>query len=369
MLTTRAALFHGVGEPVTVEEITLDEPRPHEVVVRMAAVGICGTDLHQVKGEFRRPTPMALGHEGAGIVESVGEAVTAVAPGDDVVLSWAAGCRECPDCLRGRPAACTRLHAALAAGTLVDGTTGMSWRGAPVYRATATGCLAERVVVHESVALPLHGAVALHEAALLGCAALTGIGAALFAARVRSGDTCLVIGAGGVGAFVAQGARIAGAGSVIVVDPVGERRALSLEVGATHTAAPEEAEEAVRSVAPDGVDVAFDAVGTAGTAVAALDLTRAGGTTMLVGLPPAGTRLDLDPAHFLRREKWLSGTMYGSEDPAVALPVLLDHLRAGRLRLAPLVGPTYPLAAADEAVRAALAGSAGRVLVDPGATA
>jgi S-(hydroxymethyl)glutathione dehydrogenase/alcohol dehydrogenase len=245
----------------------------------------------------------------------------------------------------------------------------MSWRGAPVYRATATGCLADRVVVHESVALPLRGAVPLGEAALLGCAALTGIGAALFAARVRPGDTCLVIGAGGVGAFVAQGARIAGAGAVVVVDPVAERRALALAVGATHCAAPEDAEELLRSVAPEGADVAFDAVGTAETATAALDLTCAGGTTMLVGLPPAGTRLDLDPAHFLRREKWLTGTMYGSEDPAVALPVLLDHLRAGRLSLAPLVGPTFPLEAADEAVRAALAGTAGRVLVVPGGAA
>jgi S-(hydroxymethyl)glutathione dehydrogenase/alcohol dehydrogenase len=360
-LRTRAALFHAVGQPLTVEEIELDEPGAGDVVVRMAAVGVCGTDLHQVKGEFRRPTPMVLGHEGAGVVEAVGKAVRGLAPGDEVVLSWAPSCGECGDCHRGRPAACVPLHRAIGAGTLVDGTTGMSWRGEPVYRGTATGCLAERVVVASRVALPTGGAVSLREAALLGCAALTGVGAVLFAARLRAGSSVLVIGGGGVGQFVVQGARLADAGDVVVVDPVAERREQARSLGASDAVAPDELD----ARAPEGFDAAFDAVGDPATAATALRHTRSGGTCVIVGLPAAGLRLDLDPGEFSRREKWLTGTMYGSEDPAVALPLLLDHVAAGLLELASLVGPVFPLERVDEAVEASLAGSAGRVIVEP----
>jgi Zn-dependent alcohol dehydrogenase len=362
---TRAALFHAVGEPLTVEEIDLDEPGPGDVVVRMAAVGICGTDLHQVKGEFRRPTPMVLGHEGAGVVEAVGDGVRGLAPGDEVVLSWAPSCGECADCRRGRPAACVPLHRAIGAGTLVDGTTGMTWCGEPVYRGTATGCLAEHVVVSSRVALPTGGAVSLREAALLGCAALTGVGAVAFAAGVREGSSALVVGAGAVGQFVVQGARLAGAATIVVVDPIEARREQALRLGATHALPADDLADALGELAPDGLDYAFDAVGDPSTSRTALQLTRSGGVCVIVGLPAVGLRLDLDPGDFTRREKWLTGTMYGSEDPAVALPLLLEHVAAGRLELGSLVGPVFPLERADEAVRASLAGPPGRVVVEP----
>ena len=188
ILKTRAGLFRAVGEPLEVVELDLAEPGPHDVVVRMAAVGICGTDLHQVKGEWQRPTPMVLGHEGAGIVEDVGRCGRlASRPGDEVVLSWAPSCGSLR---RLRVAAarptCVPLHRAIGNGTLVDGTTGMSLDGETVYRGTATGAWAERVVVSSQVALPTGGAVPLRDAALLGCAALTGVGAVLFAGRARA---------------------------------------------------------------------------------------------------------------------------------------------------------------------------------------
>jgi S-(hydroxymethyl)glutathione dehydrogenase/alcohol dehydrogenase len=361
---TRAAVFWGHDRPFTVEELDLADPGPDDVVVRMAAVGICGTDLHSVKGEFRRPTPMVLGHEGAGVIEKVGADVTTLAPGDEVVLSWAPSCGECDDCRRGRPAACVHLHRAIGTGTLVDGTTGLSLNGDTVYRGTATGCLAERVVVASRVALPTGGALPQREAALLGCAALTGVGAVLFAARVRAGSTVLVVGAGGVGQFVVQGARIAGAATILAVDPVEARRTQALALGATHAFAPEEA-ESLFDVVPEGADYGFDAVGDPATVELALRLTRSGGSTVIVGLPAAGARLDLDPAQFNRREKWLTGTMYGSEDPAVALPVLLDHVRSGALELTGLVGPEFPLDRIGDAVEASMSGSPGRVLVTP----
>jgi S-(hydroxymethyl)glutathione dehydrogenase/alcohol dehydrogenase len=346
-------------------ELDVEEPRANEVLVRMAAVGVCGTDLHSYKGEWDRPTPIVLGHEGTGVVEAVGGDVDGVAEGDRVVLSWAPACGQCGACRRGRPAACGPLSTAIGRGTLLGGRTGLSLDGETVYRGTATGALAERVVVAAGAALPLAGDVPLEHAALLGCAALTGVGAVLNAARPEPGFSALVIGAGGVGQFVVQGARIAGASAVLVVDPVESRRGQALALGATHAFGPDDVREALRAFDPEGVDFAFDAVGTPETTALALRWTRGGGTAVVVGLPAAGARLDLDPLDFTNREKTLTGTISGSEDPAVALPRLLDLVRSGELELASLVGPTFPLDRAEDAFEASLAGSPGRVLVTP----
>jgi S-(hydroxymethyl)glutathione dehydrogenase / alcohol dehydrogenase len=362
---TRAALFRSSGRPLEVAELELEQPRADEVVVRMAAVGICGTDLHVVKGEWQRPTPMVLGHEGAGVVEAVGSEVEGLAPGDQIVLSWAPACGECVDCRRGRPAACVMLQRAIGAGTLLDGRTGLSLDGQTVYRGTATGALSERLVVGAGQALPVGPDIPLEQAALLGCAALTGVGAVLNAARLEAGASALVIGAGGVGQFVVQGARIAGASPIVVVDPLAGRREQVLRLGATHATTPEALKETITEIAPDGADYAFDAVGAPDTSAVALRWTRNGGTAVIVGLPAAGARLDLDPAEFNRREKFLTGSMYGSEDPAVAMPVLLDHVRAGSLELEPLVGPRFELDRVNDAFKASLEGSPGRVLVTP----
>ena len=364
-MRTRAAVFRTAGSPFEVREIELEEPRAGQVLVRMAAVGICGTDLHMVKGEWRRPTPMVLGHEGSGVVEALGEGVSGLAEGDRVVVSWAPSCGRCVDCRRGRPAACIELQRAIGAGTLLDGTTGMTLDGETLYRGTATGALTERLVVGAEQALPLGDDIPLEQAALLGCAALTGVGAVAYNARPAPGESVLVIGAGGVGQFVVQGARIAGAGAIVAVDPVEGRRAQALRLGATHAFGPDELKEGMRALAPDGVDVSLDAVGSPETTSLALRWTRNGGKVVIVGLPAAGARLDLDPADFNRREKVLTGSMYGSEDPAVALPQLLEHVRAGRLELDSLLGPSYALDDVNEAFEASLAGSPGRVLVTP----
>jgi S-(hydroxymethyl)glutathione dehydrogenase/alcohol dehydrogenase len=364
-MRSRAGIFRGVGQPFEIVELDLDEPGSRQVVVRMEAVGICGTDLHSLRGEWVRPTPIVLGHEGSGIVERVGADVELVQAGDEVVLSWAPSCGVCADCRDGRPARCVPLQRAIGNGTLGDGTTGLSLDGETVYRGTATGALSELVVVDERVALPTGGGIPLEHAALLGCAALTGVGAVLFAARVEAGSSVLVVGAGGVGQFVVQGARIAGAGSIVVIDPLRERRAQARGSGATHAVAPEQLSAALDEAGLGGVDYAFDAVGNPDTTRLALRHTRSGGTCVIVGLPAAGTRLEIDPAELIRREKRLTGTMYGSEDPAVAMPILLAHVRAGRLDLASLVGRSFPLHELNEAMDASNAGEPGRMLVNP----
>jgi S-(hydroxymethyl)glutathione dehydrogenase/alcohol dehydrogenase len=362
---TRAAVFHAPGEPFEVTEIDLDEPGAGDVVVRMVAVGICGTDLHSVKGEWSRPTPVVLGHEGAGIVEWVGGEVTSLAVGDEVVLSWAPGCGACSDCKAGRPARCPAFNKAIAGSSLPSGRTGLSLRGETLYRGTATGCMAEQVVVPARAALPTGGGIPLEQAALLGCAALTGVGAALFSAAVTAGASVLVVGAGGVGQFVVQGARIAGAALIVAVDPESARREQAMTLGATHAAHPDGLAELLDDVAPEGVGFAFDAVGDPSTTSYTMRFAASGSTTVIVGLPAAGRRLDLDPVDLIRKEKWLTGCLYGSEDPAVALPILLDHVRAGRLVLEPLLGTSYPLADVDAAVAESLRAQGGRVMLRP----
>jgi S-(hydroxymethyl)glutathione dehydrogenase / alcohol dehydrogenase len=363
-MRTRAAVMHEPGALV-VEELVVEDPLAGEVVVRMSAVGVCGTDLHSYKGEWDRPTPIVLGHEGAGTVEAVGADVAGLREGDRVVLSWAPACGDCGACRRGRPAACGPLSSAIGRGTLLGGRTGLSLHGETVYRGTATGALAERVVVDARAAMPLGDAVPMEQAALLGCAALTGVGAVLNAAKPEPGFTALVIGAGGVGQFVVQGARLARAAEILVVDPVESRREQALALGASRACAPDEVREAMRELDPEGVDYAFDAVGAPATTKLALRWTRGGGTAVVVGLPAGNERLELDPFEFSNREKTLTGTIYGSQDPAIALPQLLELVAAGKLELASLVGPSFPLDRADDAFQASLAGEPGRVLVVP----
>jgi Zn-dependent alcohol dehydrogenase len=362
---TRAALFHEPGRPLEVREIEMEEPGPHDVVVRMAAVGVCGSDLHVLNGDWPRPTPMVLGHEGAGVVERVGAAVDGLREGRPVVVSWAPSCGQCAPCVGGRPTTCTTLRRAIAAGTMLDGRTGLTSGGAPVYRMTTVGAFAEHVLVPDYAALPLAEDVSVEQASLLGCAALTGVGAVLNAARVPADSTVLVVGAGGVGQFVVQGARIAGAALVVATDPVEGRREQALRLGATHAVAPDGLESLLRDLAPAGVDFAFEAVGHVELEAIALRWTRNGGTCCLVGMPAAGARVSLDPFEFTNREKVLTGSIYGSENPRVALPKLVGLVREGRLELDAMVGPAYPLEQVNEAVAASLGGAPGRVLVTP----
>lgn len=329
--------------------------------MRLRAVGICGSDLHVVRGEWPRPVPMILGHEGAGEVEAVGSGVTRVAPGDRVVLSWNPACGSCPACVSGRPTACLPLREGIAVGTLPDGRTGFTAvDGSPIYRMTAVGAFATHVLMPERAVLPIPSTLPFAEAALLGCAALTGVGAALHHPP-PAGGAVAVIGAGGVGLFAIQGARAAGAGPILAIDPNRERLDLARALGATATATPDEAQGSMT----DEIDIAYECVGAPETVDAALALVRPGGTVVVSGLPAAGVHYSVDPAEITHREKTLTGSIYGSGDPVEALPGLLDRIERGEIRLAPLIRAVYPLTDIEAAMNASLAGAPGRVLVEP----
>jgi S-(hydroxymethyl)glutathione dehydrogenase/alcohol dehydrogenase len=362
-LKTRAALFRELGRPLEVAEVELEEPGAGDVLLRTAAVGVCGSDLHVVRGEWPRPTPMILGHEGSGIVEAIGPEVEGIRPGDRAVISWAPSCGSCGPCRRGRTTACLPLREAIGKGTLPDGSTRLRYGGETVYRMTTVGALAERVLIPASAVLPLPESVPLDQAALLGCAALTGVGAVVNAAPVEPGSAVVVIGAGGVGQFVVQAARLARASAIVAIDPLETRRAQALRLGATAAVGPGEAAGLVAELTEDGADAVFEAVGSPATQALAVELIRPGGVACLVGLPAAGARLDLDPFDLVNREKTVTGSIYGSEDPHAALPALLAHVAAGRIELEGMLGPSFQLDQVNDAIEASLAGTAGRVLV------
>jgi S-(hydroxymethyl)glutathione dehydrogenase/alcohol dehydrogenase len=364
-MKTRAALFHGTEQPLTLGPVDIAEPEGDGVLIAMTAAGICGSDLHVIKGEWARPTPMVLGHEGAGHVEAVGDQVSSLKVGDPVIVSWAPSCQECGSCRRGRPAACSKLRAAIGAGTLIDGTTGLRQDGTTVYRMTTVGAFANHVLVPERAAIRIPHGVPLEHAALLGCAALTGVGAVENAARVEAAASAVVIGAGAVGQFIVQGLRIAGATEILAVDPTPRRREQALELGATAAIDPSELPELLTSRA-EGYDYAFDAVGGATTVRAAFDALRNGGVGVLVGMGPPGQKLDLDPLDLVTQEKTLTGSIYGSGEPKAMTEHLLAYLTDGRLQLGSMIGERFPLDEINDAVDSALRGEGGRALVMTG---
>lgn len=336
----QAAVLRGVGTPLVVERVELPELGPNQVRVRMAATGVCHSDLSLADGTLRAALPAVLGHEGAGTVVAVGCEVTDLAAGDPVVLNWSPPCRQCWFCLQGEPYLCER--AMDAAGRPYARLTD----GSDVFPGLSPAAFATETVVSRAGCIPIPSDVPLELAALLGCAVLTGVGAVLNAARVRPGQSVLVVGLGGIGLCAVQGARLAGASVIIGVDPVPEKGELARRFGATEvlTPSPTLAKRVRALTGGRGVDHAIECVGRGKTIRSAWSATRRGGHTTVVGLGSPSDLVEftaLEVAHFGRS---LSGCMYGSTDPEVDLPVLLDHYRAGRLDLEGLVTDRIGLA-------------------------
>jgi S-(hydroxymethyl)glutathione dehydrogenase / alcohol dehydrogenase len=365
-LQVRACVLSEPGQPVHVETLALEPPRRGEVLVRVAAAGVCHSDLRLADGQLGDGRwPIVLGHEGAGVIEAVGAGVEGLAPGDHVVLCFVPACGVCEACLSGRRTLCQPAGSNSVAGTLMDGTSRLRRPGGTVIQhGLMVACFAEFTVVPAAGAIPIPDELPLWEAALLGCGVLTGIGAVTHAAGVRVGDHVCVIGCGGVGLQVIAGARLAGAASIIAVDRGPEKLERALARGATHAvdAAAADPVDQVQQIAGGGVDYAFEVVGLGSTIRQAWDTLRPGGTAIVVGLAPRGVEVTLPAIEFLS-EKAIKGTYYGSADPRAVLPGLIDLVRSGRLSLGDVVSDVIELDGIEAAFDRLRRGVGGRSIV------
>lgn len=325
----RAAVLEEVGRPTVVRELELVEPRDGEVRVRMLAAGVCHSDLHVRDGEWDRPTPIVMGHEGAGVVDAVGPGVTTPRVGQLVALSWLIPCGVCRMCRRGEIWACpdspSYRH------TLMDGTT--AFRGARSYCAIAT--MAEATVVPAAAAIPLPDGVEPAAAALIGCCVTTGVGAVLKTAAVRAGSTVAVIGLGGVGLSCVMGAVIAGASRIVAIDRIEAKLDVARSIGATDTL--HAGDDAAATVAAlhdqtdGGPDYVFEAIGRPATVELAIDALPVGGTAVLVGMTPVGDRASFEVYPFVDGARRILGSNYGSAEPAIDFPRYAQWVLDGRL--------------------------------------
>ena len=364
----RAAVLNAVGQPLEVrDDIEVEPPRAHEVKVRVVASGVCHSDLSMQDGTVLIATPAVLGHEGAGVVEEVGEGVEGVAPGDHVVISWVPQCGACFFCQRGQPYLCDVADRALISAGLPDGSSRLSAGGRQLRQMTGAGTFSEVTVVADCAVVKVPTDIDLRVAALLGCGVLTGIGAVTNTAHVQSGDTVAVVGCGGVGLNVVQGARLAGASRIIAVDRVRSKLELAEELGATDLvdATAGNPVSRVRSLTGErGVDVAFEVIGLQETIDQTVHMTRRGGQAVLVGLPRFDTQLVL-PAFLgvVWQHKTIRGCWYGASDVRRDIPRLLELYRNGQLELSRLISRQIALDDVEGAFAALRTGEVARSVI------
>jgi len=365
----KAVVFHG-GGAVEVADVTLAEPRAGEVRVRIAAAGVCHSDLHVRRGEWKVPLPLVMGHEGSGVVTSLGDDVSGLEVGDHVILSWVAACGRCRFCLAGRPAQCSLVAEVVGPrGVLYDGTSRLSLDGRIVHHYLGVSSFAEEVVVPESGAIPIRRDAPLDVMALIGCAVATGVGAVRNTARVKPGAIVAVIGCGGVGLSVIQGARMAGAGAIVAVDLLREKLDVARDLGATTSVLASEGDVVaeIRELTGGGVDYAFDAIGRIETTEQAIAMLTLGGAAVIVGLPPTGARASFQPLALAEADQRILGSNYGSTRPREDFPELVDLYMRGELELDRLITARRPLEDAGAALDALESGHALRTLLVPGA--
>jgi Zn-dependent alcohol dehydrogenase len=350
-----------------VTELDLAPPGPGEALVRLYASGVCHSDLNAIDGTAPTRCPAVLGHEGAGVVEQVGDGV-ALAPGTPVVLSWMPSCGDCGECLRGLGHLCATAWEGMETGGLLDGRPRLSRGGDPVYHYSFLSSFAERTVVPARCCIPLPPGVPFDIAALVGCAVTTGTGAVWRTAGVRPGERVCVIGCGGVGMSAVLGAAAVGAAPIVAVDLSEEKLEAALSLGATHAVhwagGAEETADAVREASDGGVDYAFEATGRTDAGLAAFLSTRARGAAVLIGIPAADAVLALPALQIPRLERRVLGSLYGSSRPERDFRTLLALYAQGKLPLDRLVARRLPLDAVEEAFDLLRAGTTLRVVLE-----
>jgi alcohol dehydrogenase len=321
------------SRPLTIEEIDLAPPGPGEILVRIGAAGLCHSDLSVINGHRPRPMPMALGHEAAGIVEQLGEGVIDLQRGDHVVLVFVPSCGHCEPCAEGRPALCEPGAAANGAGTLLSGARRLSRNGQQIHHHMGCSAFAEYATVSRRSVVKIDRELPLDEAALFGCAVLTGVGAVVNTAQVRAGSSVAIVGLGGVGLAALLGANATGARQIVAVDLSDEKLELAKALGATHTfnAGSPNCRDEIRQASGGGVAFAFEFAGSVRALELAYGITRRGGMTVTAGLPPPSATFPLPPVNLVAEERTVKGSYIGTCVPSRDIPRYIDLYRQGKL--------------------------------------
>jgi S-(hydroxymethyl)glutathione dehydrogenase/alcohol dehydrogenase len=362
MITTRAAVLQQVGEPLELADIRVDDPEPHEVRVAVTHVGLCHSDLHYMTGTVPTDVPVVVGHEVAGVVEAIGSDVTSLRPGDRVVGALTPSCGRCLNCEAGHSTQCTRLDEIRQRRRPAFETLD----GRPIERLAAIGAFSQHILLRENALVKLPDDVPSHVGCLLSCCIVTGVGAVFRGAQVRPGSTVAVVGCGGVGSAIIQGARLAGASAIVAIDLDDDRLKAARLYGATHVVNGGDGDlvAALRAQLGDGVDYAFEAVGSARTAETALALVRPTGTACLVGIAPMGTELTVPALDFFFEEKRLIGSYMGSGQAREDIAQFARLYQQGRLMLDEMVTRVLPFAEINEGFEAMKSGDVTRIVVD-----
>lgn len=360
----KAAVLYENNKPVKVEDVTIDDPKNNEVLVKMVATGVCHTDLHFVKGEMPQPLPVVLGHEGAGIVEKVGPNVTTLKEGDHVVLMVAYSCGKCRYCVSGQPAMCPEWLGYHMIGTLPDGTKRLHKDGQDLNHFFSQSSFAEYAVVHERTAIKVRDDAPLDVVCLLGCGTTTGMGAVLNTAGVRAGDTVAIYGCGGVGLSALMAAHLAGAAKIIAVDTNEMKLQKAKDLGADFlvNAATENPPQKILEITGTGADHALECIGNAEVISQAFSSIHNGGKCVVVGMAPFGAMVQIAPFEFLLG-KTITGSVQGHIRAAVDVPRYADLFMTGKLPLDKLVSKYYKLDQINEAFEALEKGQVVRSVV------
>lgn len=352
-MKTRAAVLRNMGapmpfaesRPLRIEDVELDPPGRDEVLVKIAAAGLCHSDLSVINGNRPRPMPMAIGHEAAGIVAQVGAGVTDLVPGDHVVMVFMPSCGHCQPCSQGRPALCEPGATANGKGELLSGAIRLHQNGAPLHHHLGCSAFADYAVVSRRSLVQIDKDIPLPVAALFGCAVLTGVGAVVNTARVQAGESVAVVGLGGVGLAAVLGARAAGAARIIAVDLAPEKLALAMELGATGIVdgrAPDAIDQ-VKALTGGGADFVFEFAGSARALENAYRMTRRGGTTVTAGLPAPDAVLPVNIVSLVAEERTVKGSYIGTCVPVRDVPRYVELYKAGRLPVDRLMSGRIPL--------------------------
>jgi S-(hydroxymethyl)glutathione dehydrogenase / alcohol dehydrogenase len=360
----KAAVLYEANTPLQVVDVEQQGPRAGEARVRVMATGICHSDWHIMNGDWPLPLPMVLGHEAAGIVDEVGAGVSNVRAGDHIIFSFRPQCGRCLYCSVGRSILCDGHQSVRWA--MLDGTCRLKRDGKDVFQMARIGTFSDYVVCPAEMLIPIRKEMPWPQAALMGCCVPTGVGAVTRCANVEAGASVVVIGCGGVGLNVVQGARLAGAGKIIACDLLDSKLAFAREFGATHTlnASRDKVVDQVRALTGGrGADYAFDAIGGEATTLQILEAIRPGGTAVIVGMAAMSVRAPITPYAMALQEKTLKGTMYGSVRPNLDFPKLCDLYLDGRLKIDQLISRTWKLDEINEGFAAMRSGQVARGVV------